>query len=907
MPVFEITSPKGERFEITAPEGATEQQVLEYAQSQFQSTGTEDAMPTPQYGSEVPEEVTDYTAQQPKRELTKLQKGINFVGDVLSGGGQQVYSERPTQQDLEYEKQSKLKAAAEVPVQLVSDIASVVSAGAGTAGDFVADGEVDIPFSQRFQNSIFQYDASKKGQNYYQKTLENLDATIGLNELSALGRLKAIEGAPLTTKPLPKLPKFQRAIREKDIIASDKLLDKFELEAADAISKGIKVEDVKPFVLNKIGVNENQINKAAQTANRKVYVPKTEAEVKALNEIKTISEYKEPNMVSKALQPITSRLRNISEEAANRLRRYEFNIHNNTQKYMNTVMPFMQTLKSLPKAQQNKITLDLYNGRFNQVRQQLQDINPQSVQTFDATENALKTLYKELQESGFDIGKVENYFPRRINDLEGLYAQLGIKQKGQIESLLQNKANKLGVSRKELSDEDIAQTINNYLRGYGAKSQASRPFFTKGRAIQEVDENILQFYSDPIDVLQNYIRSSVNSIEKRKFFGQNAVVKGGRQLDIDKSIGNLIADDIPAVVQDEVSAILRARFNAGEQAPSVSVRWAKDFIYLSTLANPKSAITQLGDLGMSAILNGNKNAIASLLKTKAAKLEDLGLADDIAAELQSVSGLSKALNSALKYTGFKSIDRLGKEVLINSSLKKAKQMVRSKTGEAAFRNKYGKVFGDEYDSLVADLKADKMTDNVKYYMFNELSDAQPITLSEMPRWYLENPNGRVVYALKTFTLKQLDIMKRRIYDEWRAGNKKTAVRNAAAYVTIMSATNTGADQLKKVIQGREVNVEDIPDEMVFNILKMFGGSEYVYNNYISKGKLGEAVIETVAPPLDLLFTVAEDGIRLASEEDTEFEKLKSPRQIPVIGWIIHNWFQGGLEKYNERQEKKRYE
>lgn len=906
MPEFQITSPTGERFKITAPEGATQEQVLEYAKSQFQSTGTEDAMPTPQYASEVPEEVTDYTTQPPKRELTKLQKGINFVGDVLSGGSQQVYSERPTQQDLEYEKQSKLKAAAEVPVQLISDIASVVSAGAGTAGDFVADGEVDIPFSQRFQNSIFQYDASKKGQNYYQKTLENLDATIGLNELSALGRLKAVEGAPLTTKPLPKLPKYQRAIREKDIIASDKLLDKFELEAADAISKGIKVEDVKPFVLNKIGVNENQINKAAQTANRKVYVPKTEAEVKALNEIKTISEYKEPNMVSKALQPITSRLRNISEEAANRLRRYEFNIHNNTQKYMNTVMPFMQTLKSLPKAQQNKITLDLYNGRFNQVRQQLQDINPQSVQAFDATENALKTLYKELQESGFDIGKVENYFPRRINDLEGLYAQLGIKQKGQIESLLQNKANKLGVSRRELSDEDIAQTINNYLRGYGAKAQASRPFFTKGRAIQEVDENILQFYSDPIDVLQNYIRSSVNSIEKRKFFGQNAVVKGGRQLDIDKSIGNLIADDIPAVVQDEVSAILRARFNAGEQAPSVGVRWAKDFIYLSTLANPKSAITQLGDLGMSAIVNGNKNAIASVLKTKVATIEDLGL-DDIAAEMQSVSGLSKALNFSLKYTGFKKMDRLGKETLINSSLRKAKQMVKSKAGEAALRNKYGKVFGDEYDNFVADLRADKMTDNVKYYMFNELSDVQPITLSEMPRYYLENPNGRVFYALKSFTLKQLDVMKRRIYDEWRAGNKKQALKNGAAYITIMSAANTGADQLKNIIQGREVSLENIPDEMVFNVLKMFGGSEYLYNNYISKGKLGEAAIETVAPPLDLITSVVEDGIRLASEEDTEFEKLKTPRQIPFVGWAIYNFFQGGLEKYNERQERKRYE
>jgi len=35
MAVFEITSPSGEVFEITAPEGASEQDVLSYAQSQF--------------------------------------------------------------------------------------------------------------------------------------------------------------------------------------------------------------------------------------------------------------------------------------------------------------------------------------------------------------------------------------------------------------------------------------------------------------------------------------------------------------------------------------------------------------------------------------------------------------------------------------------------------------------------------------------------------------------------------------------------------------------------------------------------------------------------------------------------------------------------------------------------------
>lgn len=46
MAIFEITSPSGETFEITAPEDASEQDVLSYAQSQFASQPTQPTQPT---------------------------------------------------------------------------------------------------------------------------------------------------------------------------------------------------------------------------------------------------------------------------------------------------------------------------------------------------------------------------------------------------------------------------------------------------------------------------------------------------------------------------------------------------------------------------------------------------------------------------------------------------------------------------------------------------------------------------------------------------------------------------------------------------------------------------------------------------------------------------------------------
>ena len=58
-----------------------------------------------------------------------------------------------------------------------------------------------------------------------------------------------------------------------------------------------------------------------------------------------------------------------------------------------------------------------------------------------------------------------------------------------------------------------------------------------------------------------------------------------------------------------------------------------------------------------------------------------------------------------------------------------------------------KVYGDEIDAIVSDLKAGlTLSENVKLHMFNELADIQPIALSEMPEAYLTVPNGRSLVA-----------------------------------------------------------------------------------------------------------------------------------------------------------------
>ena len=157
----------------------------------------------------------------PKRELTRTQQLTNVLGNILSGGGQKVYSEAPTPQELEYEKQSKLLAGAEIIPQRAGDVASAVSAGVGTGLDYLGYGsdpngkigQVNIPFGQRFQESMFQYaPTTEKSKKYYEKFSENLAALPMTSEFqigarsSQLSKVGKTEN--MTTKVNEKIQKF---------------------------------------------------------------------------------------------------------------------------------------------------------------------------------------------------------------------------------------------------------------------------------------------------------------------------------------------------------------------------------------------------------------------------------------------------------------------------------------------------------------------------------------------------------------------------------------------------------------------------------------------------------------------------------------------------------------------------
>lgn len=691
-------------------------------------------------------------------------------------------------------------------------------------------------------------------------------------------------------------------------------VDRIENTLVDEVAAGTAPENIPAAVTSRLNLSPEEVAAAITKSGRRVFVPSTQEALAALEVRNSIisNPVRSSAFLGDYLSILSTSVREISEPIFGRLRKLDFTTHTKKAQLLDQASPFLRGFNKLSNNTQRSASLALFNGEFEQAANIVARENPTLLPELSKVRNILDGLHTELKDAGYqDLGFLENYFPRKVNDYASLTQKLGLPQQTLLLRNLKAAGERLGVQAKTiqgyisgLPESEVIDVFNKTLRG--VIPNKGGPGFTKVRSIAQVTDDILDEYASVPEALTNYISKTVDDVETRYFFGRNAVDKGVRSLDLDDSIGAYVAKEmqqgnVTPDDADKLAQLLKARFVTGERQSNQVVQGLRNIGYITTLANPLSALTQLQDLSMSVVLNGLRNTLGAMLGRKALRVADLGLDNTIAAELSSPTLLAKILDRTLSLSGFKLVDRLGKNTFINSSYKKFTSMAQGQAGEQAIRNKYGKVFGDETSQLINDLKAGAMSDNVKLLMWNELADVQPIALSEMPVKYLEMPNGRLFYSLKTFALRQLDSMRRNVIDEYKKGNKKEALRFLAAYLTIVPLMGASVTQLKNSLLGREAALEDIPDEYVGNIVKMFGVSSYLAERYLGQGNVSQFVVNTVAPPLGWLDAAAKDISNVVESGDMLPEKTLA--QLPLGGKIWYQWFGGGIEKDQERQRR----
>ena len=698
------------------------------------------------------------------------------------------------------------------------------------------------------------------------------------------------------------------------------IINEAEQIVAQDMKNGYSINEALNDLAQKI--DNEELTKALQRTGKQLKIPPTQSKAAKIANDSVVNDSATARVKSGPfdyfLGTLMTRIRNISEVVGGRLRHFEYKVHVNTAQTLKKVQPFLDDLRGLDPVSKVKVTRSLYNGNFNEAL----SFMPESMkQNFNVVKSTLDDLYNDSQNAGIVFDKIENYFPRQVKDLGKFRESLGMEDLSRLSQLENDYAKRLGLSTaNDLSLAERSYVANQYARGFGLKAEGG-PRFAKQRKISNLTEKqVLEFYEDPADALSLYIRGAVDKIEKYKFFGRNAVKTKEGVFNVKNSIGAIIEEEKAAgrlnpLNEDQLVDLLQSRFISGDKQMRKGYGTLRDLGYMGTIANPYSAITQFGDLGNSGALHGFRNTFAALFGTKDIKLIDVGI-ENMSKEFAegNVRPTVKALNFLFDKTGFRAVDRLGKETLMNASFKKAIKQVKTPKGEAAFRKQYKELYGFQpklLDDIVADLKAGKVTDNTKFHAFNELADVQPITLSEMPQGYLDNPNGRLFYMLKSFTLKQIDVARRKVAQQWKKGNKLEATKNATALVAYLSTFNLGTKLVKDIIVGRDINPDALPKQALYSFFGVYGINEYDANKYLSAGKLTEFGMQTIAPAmpvLDAVGTIAAESIRPAFERGgyrkTDFDDFSSAlRAIPGVGPIMYNWFGGGAEQYNRRLRK----
>jgi|GEM_PF-3189851 len=615
---------------------------------------------------------------------------------------------------------------------------------------------------------------------------------------------------------------------------------------------------------------------------------------------------------SELLSPISTVLENIDPRLQGLARNFEGSISVRTANHLKRIDPFVRATRAIPKAAQDELDLLVSNGKFDEARDLLQrnaerlsksDQKKHAhnlINGFDEAINLLEELAGEAESAGIEFNRLENFWPRRVKDLEGLKRSFGVEGDINLVKAIQKVEAKEG---RKLTPQEEYEVINSVLAGRQTSNKMGQ---FKERRVEEVTPENKKFYAGFRGSLEGYIQSAVENIETQKFFGKNlgennSIGKLVKQL---QDEGKINADDFK-----EIQAYVQAR-TVDSKAPSSQIlQNAKNIFYAATIAKIRSAVTQFGDLALSAYYNGVYNTTKSVGQTLRRKVpltaKDIGVVR-ISAEIEDAAKTAKFLDTMFRWSGFNMVDQFGKTTSINASRIKAQKSLLTNgkldPGKVKrFRNTYAAEFGSEIDDLIGDIANNNPSENMALFLFNRLSDTQPISLAEMPLKYIQIPNGRILYMLKSFTIKQVDLIRRTalrdISDGIATGNKKQIVRGMSRimeYTALFMAANMGTDVIKDFMLGREW---EMSDSAYANLLRAYGLSKFNIDRAkpdLKRGKIGKATAKIAgseigtpfAIGLQLLDKAGTDIDALASDEDFEFKLLEN---FPIAGDIIQEF------------------
>jgi len=642
--------------------------------------------------------------------------------------------------------------------------------------------------------------------------------------------------------------------------------------------------------------------------------------------------------------PISDSLKRISEPIYAKLIEMEAIQNFKGAKYSKGISPFLSYYKGLTVSQKVRLDYGLMNNHEDVWNEMPRNVRAE-----------LENVLGDIGDRGIAVGyltkKKPRYYPRRVKDIEGLIEHLtkGMDEKGPIAVALKAKADSVGMQVSELPRAMRNQVITDMLSS-GEIMQLPKPGSVKKRSIGKVTSDLVPFYMNSSDALIAHVYESNDKLSMKEFVGASGRKKKIKDLmslntkidketdetkralllqkweedakalsdleeDLEGGIQELIDKELstePKAKQVEVFSMLSARMR--QKGASGIYDTFRNIGYIATMGNMLSAITQLGDIPIIFYSYGiNRETVAAAGKAfknvatiargeltgksiqSDAFVFDMDFQNSLR-EFTSGNKLSaKALETVFKYSGLKYMDLVGKEARMQA----AYSYYQKPKNREEFIEKYKYFFENPEEILQKIQLGNKRDKDVLTVLFTELSDFQPISLSQQSEVYLGSANARMFFALKTFTLRTTSAAIREGLVEIKKGGPKDIARGAmkiTAILALYAAAGAGTDELKDLITGKESGFKD---NTIDNLMQLFFISKYTVEQGMQRDQLLQGLLEDLIPPVRYADQLIGDinGL-VSSEKDFEFKSLSW--MLPVIGSTLQRRSDPQQAKYAEQ-------
>lgn len=631
------------------------------------------------------------------------------------------------------------------------------------------------------------------------------------------------------------------------------------------------------------------------------------------------------NWVEAFIEPIHSRLKDLSPSVARKLRAIaDSDSYTAIHKEMQEVNPFFEkvfgpqsvrgdvlfkrvnTHTPFDKAEQLTIKEALANQNYLGVIRLLVKKDPslKLMDDFDKVVMTLERVHKGLGDVGYtQIKNMSGFFPRAYKNLDHISAA----DKSAIDVALSRAA----ASKKQplTAGEREAVVSRVFAKQQNLQGTTKTSSSLHKRKIPLLSREQVDNLIEPAEALHGYLRTNIMDIQRRKFLASIAS-DFGVKLDKKFKLADITGNDVPKMISkisraiehkqkldpkvaQETEKLLLARFTTGEMAPHGAIQKGKNIMNTVILGNPVAAATQLGDLVIAGNTNGYIQTLKTMFGNKIITNRMMGLIEATEELYGKPEWTKQVLNSSLKNFGFTKVDNLGKSVLLTGALQKARKEVATAKGTQAFVNKWGDVYGDELPSLIKDLRETshikdgeqllKSSDNIRHFLWSQLADVQPISLSEMPLNYLKYPNGRTLYMLKSFGLKSFDRARRLGTEEFAKGNYVKGVRNMAGFATAFALGGASVDTFKKwVLGGFDGDAwDEFPDNVFWNMAKLMFVNKFTTSK--AESSLADAIVSMFTPPINSIVGPIDEAFEITASGVEWKHPEKLIGLIPGVG------------------------